>query len=116
MKRSSIRDRVQEYFRPGSSLSHAPQRSSVASSIKHYIRPGSSAGSIRSVATDTSTRSRTQEHWSSIKRRLSNGSRYSQRNSRKATAERDTTLPVEKEIDLNRPLPPLPGLDSYKEK
>jgi hypothetical protein len=116
MKRSSIRDKVQEYFRPGSSASNAPRRSSVASSIKNYIRPGSAAGSIRSITTDTSTRSRTQEHWSSIKRRLSNASRFSQRINRKGAADGDPTLPGESEIDLNRPLPPLPGLDSYKEK
>jgi hypothetical protein len=116
MKRTSIRNKVQEYFRPASSASNAPQRSSVAGSIKNYIRPDSSSGSIRSIATNTSTRSRTLGHWSSIKRRLSNASRYSQRSNRGGAADRDPNLSGETEIDLNRPLPPLPGLDSYKEK
>jgi hypothetical protein len=116
MKRTSIRNKVQEYFRPGSSASNAPQRSSVASSIKNYIRPGSSSGSICSIATKTSTISRTQGHWSSIKRSLSNASRSSQRSNRGGAAGRDPNLSGETEIDLNRPLPPLPGLDSYKEK
>ena len=118
LKRNSIRTNIQEYFRPGSSASNAPHRTSIASNIKNYIRPGSSAGSIRSVASNTSTRSRTQEHWSSIKRKLSNASRMSQRSSRKGAEEagRDGHILREGEVDLNRPLPPLPGLDSYKEK
>jgi hypothetical protein len=117
-KRTSVRTNIQEYFRPGSSSSNAPHRGSIASNIKNYIRPGSSAGSIRSVTTNTSTRSRTQEHWSSIKRKFSNASRISQRSNRKGAegAERDQNLQGETEVDLNRPLPPLPGLDSYKEK
>jgi hypothetical protein len=117
-KRNSIRTNIQEYFRPGSSSSNAPRRSSITSNIKNYIRPGSSAGSIRSIATNTSTRSRTQEHWSSIKRKFSNASRISQTSYRKGggDADRDQNLQGETEIDLNRPLPPLPGLDSYKEK
>ena len=118
VKRNSIRTNIQEYFRPGSSASNAPYRSSIASNIKNYIRPGSSAGSIRSVASNRSTRSRTQEHWSSIKRKLSNASRMSQRSHRKGAEEarKDGHIPREGEVDLNRPLPPLPGLDSYKEK
>jgi hypothetical protein len=117
-KRNSIRNNIQEYFRPGSSSSNAPRSGSITSNIKNYIRPGSSAGSIRSITTNTSTRSRTQEHWTSIKRKFSNASRMSQTSNRKggADAERDENLQGETEIDLNRPLPPLPGLDSYKEK
>ena len=117
-RKNSIRNNIQEYFRPGSSLSNAPHRTSLASNIKEYIRPGSSAGSIRSIATNTSSRSRTQEHWSSIKRKFSSASRVSQRSNRKGAedAGTDGNVQGEKEIDLNRPLPPLPGLDSYKEK
>ena len=117
-KRSSIRTNIQEYFRPGSSASNAPNRNSIASNIKNYVRPGSSAGSVRSVATNTSIRSKTQDHWSSIKRKLSNSSRISQRNNRRdpEDADRDRHGHHEGEVDLNRPLPPLPGLDSYKER
>lgn len=116
-KRSSIRTNIQEYFRPASSASNLPRRSSIAS-IRNYIRPGSSAGSVRSIATNISTRSKTQDHWSSIKRKLSNASLVSQRNNRKDSKDVDTDQHIQHEggIDLNRPLPPLPGLDSYRER
>jgi hypothetical protein len=116
-KRNSLRTNIQEYFRPASSASNLPRRSSIAS-IRNYIRPGSSAGSVRSVTTNISIRSRTQDHWSSIKRKLSNASQISQRNNRKDSkvVDKDQHAQHEGGIDLNRPLPPLPGLDSYKER
>jgi hypothetical protein len=116
-KRNSIRTNIQEYFRPASSASNLARQSSIAS-IKKYIRPGSSAGSVRSVTTNVSTRSKTQDHWSSIKRKLSNASQISQRNNRKDSKAVDKDQHVQHEggIDLNRPLPPLPGLDSYRER
>ena len=118
LKPNSIKTNIQEYFRPGSSSSNAPHRGSIANNIKNYIRPGSSTGSVRSVASNTSTQSRTQERWPSIKRKFSNASRISQRSNRKGSEDvgRDQNLQGEKELDLNRPLPPLPGLDSYREK
>lgn len=117
-KPNSIRSNIQEYFRPGSAASNVHRRNSFTSNIRNYIRPGSSAGSIQSVASNSSTLSRTQEHWSTIKRKLSNASRMSQRSNRQGTdgAERYQKPSGETEVDLNRPLPPLPGLDSYKEK
>ena len=126
---NSIRDNLREYFRPGSSSGAnrqsfartTPSRngSSFGSSLMEYIRPGSSSGSVRSNATGASSRppSRTQDHWSSIKRKISNASKRSRSSwVRPDSAAEPDHPPHPSGLDQNKPLPPLPGLDTYREK
>ena len=126
---NSIRDSIREYFRPGSSSganrqsfarpTPSRQGSSFGSTLMDYIRPISSSGSVRSNATSGSNRppSRTQDQWSSIKRKISNASRRSRSSwVRPDPAAEPEHPPHPSGLDQNKPLPPLPGLDTYREK
>ena len=111
--------RVSEHIRPRS------RSGSIAASIREYIRPGSiamrpdsSAGSARSVQTNGSSRSRLRGQWSALKRKVSRSSLRTGHNSvsRSGFDDGDEYILHASDLDLNRPLPALPGLDSYKEK
>lgn len=130
-ERNSVRDNIKEYFRPGSSNGKGSRRQSTfGANIMNYVRPGSAvsvkthetnlrpssaAGSARSI---TSTRSRTHEKWSSFKKRLSSASRTSPGKDLVSLeyGDRNDYFQQDSQVNLNRPLPALPGLDSYKEK
>ena len=105
---SSIKKAVREYFRPGSSAGS-------------HVRPESAAGSVHSVGTTSSFRPKIHEPWSALKRKISNASLTS-RNGTSARPSVDQerpslgSRPQQTPVDLNRPLPALPGLDSYREK
>jgi hypothetical protein len=91
---------------------------SIRNSIREYIRPGSSAASIHSGHSTTSTRSRTLQRLSALKTKISNASLRSRGSSRKRPGYDDGEeyFINPEQVDLDRPLPPLPGLDSYREK
>lgn len=94
---------------------------SIKNSIREYIRPKSSAGSIRSVQSVHSTASHGSElrgRWNSIKRKVSNASLRSRSSSSKRPGydEGEEYFIDPEHPDLNRPLPALPGLDTFHEK
>jgi hypothetical protein len=93
-------------------------RNSISNGIREYIRPGSSGGSIHSYRSTTSTRSRTRQRLSALKAKISNASLRSRGSSRRRPGydDGDEYFIDPEQVDLDRPLPPLPGLDSYKEK
>lgn len=94
---------------------------SIAEGIKQYIRPRSSVDSMRSYRSVSTTGSTKGDWWrnSSLRRRFSDsslrnslgiGSRGRNRQSNEYDADPDLTP------DLNRALPPLPGLDKWQDK
>ena len=93
-------------------------RNSISNGIREYIRPGSSSGSIRSNRSMTSSPSRTRQRLSVLKAKISNSSLRSVGSSgrRSGYDDGDEYFIDPKQVKLDRPLPPLPGLDSYKEK
>ncbi len=101
-----------EHFRPAS------RAGSIRNSIREYIRPGSSSDSIRSYRSTTSMRSRTRQQLSALKAKISSASLLSRGSSRRRPRYDDGEEHFidPEQVNLDRPLPPLPGLDSYKEK
>lgn len=93
-------------------------RNSISNGIREYIRPGSSGGSIRSYRSTTSIRSRTRQRLSALKAKISSASLRSRESSRRRPGydDGDEYFIDPEQVNLDRPLPPLPGLDSYKEK
>jgi hypothetical protein len=105
-----------ETYRPASRAGSI--RKGISHGIREYIRPGSSSGSIRSFRSSASTRSRTRERLSALKAKISSTSLRSRASSRKRPGydDGDEYFIDLEQVNLDRPLPPLPGLDSYKEK
>lgn len=91
---------------------------SIRNSIREYIRPGSSSNSIRSYRSTTFSREHSRSRFSALKTKISNGSLRSRASSRGRPGydDGDEYFIDPTHVDLDRPLPPLPGLDSYKEK
>ena len=89
---------------------------SIRRSIKEYMVPGSSssAQSIHSVESNTDP-SKPRGRLSALKSKISSGSLRS-RVSRAGYDDGDEYFIDADQLDLDRPLPPLPGLDSYREK
>lgn len=105
--------------RHNSEVSRPPSRAgSIRNSIREYIRPGSSSASIHSYRSTTSTRSHTRQRLSALKTKISSASLRSRGSSRRRPGYDDGEeyFIDPEQVDLDRPLPPLPGLDSYKEK
>ena len=110
-----------EYERPLSRASSIG--SSIASGISNYIRPRASQDSLRSDFSNTSGLSRSVSRSSSVGRRGSwwKGSSLRRKGSwssfRSARPEEEEPRKHRKNggLNLNRPLPALPGLDQYKE-
>ncbi|KAI9695326.1 MAG: hypothetical protein M1836_006489 [Candelina mexicana] len=100
--------------------SRASSIRSISSGIREYIRPQSSKDSLRSAysrdgasSTKDANRSSSGSRWlSSLRRR---GSFSSWKSGSGKESEIESTTPAEA-VDLNRALPPLPGLDQYKEE
>lgn len=92
-------------------------RSNISSSIREYIRPGSSSGTTRSDRS-TSARPRVGKRFSALRARISSVSLRSQQSGRTRLGcdSGEEYFIDPKRVNLDRPLPPLPGLDSYKEK
>ncbi len=90
-------------------------RTNISNNIREYIRPGSAAGSIRSNHSISSTLSRTRQ---GLKAKISSVSLRSRASSRQRPGydDGDEYFIDPEQVDLDRPLPPLPGLDSYREK
>lgn len=94
-------------------------RNNITNGIREYIRPGScSTASIRST---TSTRSRTRQRLTALKSKISSASLRSRGSisSRRRPGYDDGHeyfVDPDLVVNLDRPLPPLPGLDSYKER
>ncbi len=93
-------------------------RNSISNGIREYIRPGSSSGSIHSYRSTASTRSRTRQRLTALKAKISSASLRSRASSRRRPGydDGDEYFINPEQVDLDRPLPPLPGLDLYKEK
>ncbi|KAF7508525.1 hypothetical protein GJ744_009238 [Endocarpon pusillum] len=93
-------------------------RTNISNHIREYFRPGSSAGSIRSNRSISSNRSRTRQRISALKAKISSASLLSQSSSRRRPGydDGDEYFINPKRVNLDRPLPPLPTLDSYREK
>ena len=94
-------------------------RTNISNNIREYIRPGSSAGSIRSNHSISSNRSRARQRISALKAKISSvslRSRSSSRRRRPGYDDGDEYFIDPEQVNLDRPLPPLPGLDSYREK
>lgn len=93
-------------------------RTNISNNIREYIRPGSSAGSIRSNHSLSTSRSRTRQRISALKAKISNASIRSRSSSRRRPGydDGDEYFINPEQVNLDRPLPPLPGLDSYREK
>lgn len=93
-------------------------RNSISNGIREYIRPGSLSGTVRSNRSTSSTPSRTGQPFSALRARFSSASLRSQGSGRTWPKCDDGVecFIDPKRVDLDRPLPPLPGLHSYKEK
>ncbi|KAI9709615.1 MAG: hypothetical protein M1812_007663 [Candelaria pacifica] len=93
---------------------------SISSGIREYIRPQSSKDSLRSAysrdeasSTKDANGGSSGSRWlGSLRRR---GSFSSWKSGSGKDADVESTTPAEA-VDLNRALPPLPGLDQYKEE
>ncbi|ERF76341.1 hypothetical protein EPUS_04199 [Endocarpon pusillum Z07020] len=105
-----------ENSRPASRA--ASIRTNISNNIREYIRPGSSAGSIRSNHSISSNHSRTHQRISALKAKISSASLRSRSSSRRRPGydDGDEYFINPEQVNLDRPLPPLPGLDSYREK
>ena len=125
--RSSLqaaRDHLNTPSRLETSISRTRSRAnSFRRSVREYIRPGSSAESIHSVHTTNSNaphdQSRSRRRISALKSKISNASLRSRESSNKLRSgydDGDEYFIDADHLNLDRPLPPLPGLDSYRER
>ncbi|KAI9810131.1 MAG: hypothetical protein M1827_006657 [Pycnora praestabilis] len=106
-----------EYNRPAS------RASSIRGSIKEYIRPRSSCDSIRSsysASSNTPSFSKSAGTWwngvSALRRRGSFSSWRSRSSSRGDGEDEEDGIAPDQQVDLNRALPPLPGLNQWEAK
>ena len=114
----------------GSDLDRPRSRAgSIRSGIQNYIRPRASSDSMRSSRTDTSSRPASRDgstkathgSWwrgasAGLRRKGSWSSFRSARTDNGEDAAADAKAGKAAEVNLNRSLPPLPGLDQYVEK
>ncbi|MCJ1308029.1 hypothetical protein MMC25_001679 [Agyrium rufum] len=120
MGRESIqRPQSRSSFRE-SSLSRPQSRAgSIAEGIMDYIRPRTSIDSMRSVHTNASGQpslSRGGSWWRGTRSVKRKGSWSSFRSAKPEDMENERSSRGDRGPDLNRSLPPLPGLDQYQEK
>ena len=114
--RSSLPQSRQEPERPQS------RAGSIREGIKDYIRPRASMDSMRSYRSETSSRPVSRQSnkggswWRGASAGLKRKGSWSSFRSNRQEEEEHATSSKDRGLDLNRSLPPLPGLDQYVEK